>query len=83
MAKLKTWKRDASIVDPNWDGRTNAIVLIESDYRKMRAVYNAAMKWHELPYATNSYTSNARTQHDEKLQSILEKLEKACERARK
>jgi len=80
MAKrIKTWIWWARIVEDEpcgyltqsaHDGDTKVRVLMESDYRKMCAVYNAAMKW--------AFENPALDQT-----KVITALQKACERARK
>ena len=79
MAKLKSWKRWAQFDDgepygiQEYEGafpREPVAVIRESDYRKMRAVYNAAMKYGKEP---GHFIGN----------EAWEKLIRACERARK
>jgi len=51
-------------------------VLDESDYRKVMAVYNAAMKWQAIRASTGA----PNTQH---YLLLTDNLQKACERSRK
>jgi len=78
MAKLKTWKRwghfqckelYGNAYDLRFAGQHPVRVVREADYRKMRAVYNAAIKWSRVPAG------------DDRQEMIA--LCKACERARK
>jgi hypothetical protein len=78
MKRFKTWKRWAYVTkggmsvglfqDTKWD--VHCRVLLESDYRKVMAVYNAAMKYSALPSGAICNKEHIA-------------LERACERARK
>ena len=82
MAKLKVWKRWASIgggymslldegMDHKDEGYPNLMcVMHESGHRRVMAVYRAAMKWHDV-------------HEGNKLGCSEGALAKACEMARK
>jgi hypothetical protein len=74
MKRIKTWKHE-KVQLCNFPEKGQVIwcrYVPESDYRKMKAVFDAAMKWYDV--------------HDglkPNISSTSFNLDKACERARK